>query len=247
MNRISPYVSKLSAAVAGTALALCLGLSACSSGSTVVNTENAKVITVSANSEIKAVPDLASISVTITTEGKTAAAAQKANGAPTKAVIAKLKELGVPDKEIQTSYTDLSSVWTEDGEDESYEMRTSLTVGGLAVDKVHTIMDACVDAGATEVSGPEYYLSTYTETYREALTTAIEQSRPKAEAIAKASGVKLGKVVGVTEGYEDTSYGYVTSEYMDEERAEDLDGGVAPLEPGEISIRAEITVSYAIN
>lgn len=247
MSLLHRHLSKLSAAIAGSALALCLGLSACASGTSVVSgTESSKVITVSATSEIKAVPDLASITVVITTQGKGPEAAQKANGKPTKAVIAKLKELGVPDKEIQTSYTDLSPVWDEEEEGDTYEMRTSLAVGGLAIDKVHTIMDAVVEAGATEVTGPEYYLSTYTETYREALTAAIESSKPKAEAIAKASGVKLGKVVAVTEGYEDTSYEYATYGLMDEEKAEDT-GGTAPLEPGEVSIRADITVSYAIN
>lgn len=247
MSRTHRHLSKLSATIAGSALALCLGLAACSSNTSVVSgTEGAQVITVSATSEVKAVPDLASITVVITTEGKTPAEAQKANGKPTKAVIAKLKELGVPDKEIQTSYTDLSPVWDDEGESDTYEMRTSLAVGGLAVDKVHTIMDAVVDAGATEVMGPEYYLSSYTETYREALTAAIEASKPKAEAIAQASGVKLGKVVTVTEGYEDTTYQDATYGAMDEEKAEDVDGS-APLEPGEVGIRADITVSYAIN
>lgn len=247
MKHLSSYVSKLSAAIAGSALALCLGLTACGSGTTVVNgTENAKVITVSANSQVKAAPDLASISVIITTQGDSPAAAQKSNGKPTKAVIAKLKELGVADKDIQTSYTDLSPVWDEEGESDTYEMRTSLSVSGLAIDKVNTIMDACVEAGATEISGPEYYLSTYKETYQEALVAAIEQSRPKAETLAKASGVKLGKVVAVTEGYEDSSYAYATNEYMDEEKVEEA-GSTAPLEPGEVTIRAEVTVSYAIN
>lgn len=243
MNRSIRHLPTL---FVSSALALCLGLAACATSSGTPSAEASRSITVTANSEVKAVPDVARITVAITSQGEDAAAAQKANGTPTRAVIAALKELGVPDEEIQTSYTDLSPIWDESGATDTYEMRTVLEVSGLAVADVNTIMDACVAAGATEVNGPEYYVSSYDELYDQALAAAIEASRPKAETIAQASGAKLGKVVSVVEGYQDTSIAYAKTYDMAEEEAMDT-GGTAPLEPGQVSVRAEVTVSYALN
>lgn len=105
-------------------------------------------------------------------------------------------------------------------------------------------MDACVDAGATEVDGPEYYISSYDERYAEALAQAVEASRPKAEVLAKASGVRLGGVVTVVEGYQDSSIAYAKAAgaAMSDEATEEL----ASIEPGQVSIQADVTVSYEI-
>ena len=236
-----PAIRQIAAALA---LALTIPLAACGTRGAAATQTTTNVITVSATSTIKAVPDVARISVGITTTGNSAKAAQKANAKPTNAVIAQLKELGVAEEEIQTTYTNLSPVWNESGETDTYEMRTVLSVGGLAIDQVSTTMDACVDAGATEVDGPEYYISSYDERYAEALAQAVEATKPKAEVLAKASGVRLGGVVSVTEGYQDSSIAFAKASgaVMADEAAEEL----ASIEPGQVSIQADVTVSYEI-
>lgn len=230
---------------AAIALALALPLAACGRrNATVTQATTADVITVNATSTVMAVPDVARISVGITTTGRNAKSAQKANAKPTNAVISRLKDLGVAQEEIQTTYTSVSPVWDETRQTDTYEMRTVLSVGGLAVDQVSAAMDACVDAGATEVDGPEYYVSSYDDCYAEALAKAVEATRPKAETLAKASGVRLGNVVSVTEGYQDASVAYTKAEgaAMTDEAAEEL----VSIEPGQVSIQAEVTVSYEI-
>ena len=227
-------------ATIGATIALCLGATGCASSADTAD----KTITVSATNNTMVTPDVASISVSITTRGADPSAASKANSKPTKAVIAALKDLGVDKKDIQTSYTDLSPYWNDEDEPDGYEMRTVLDVKGLAIEDVSKAFDACIGAGATEVNGPNYYVSSYDEAYQEALTAAIEATRPKAEAIAKASGVTLGKVVSVTEGYQDMSYAANKTLSASEELGDA--GGVADVEPGEVSITADITVSYAI-
>ena len=136
---------------------------ACSTGA------EQKTITVTAHSRVTVVPDVARITVSVVTEGKDAASAQKANGKPTTAVIEALKGLGVAAEDIQTTYADLSPIWNDEGETSRYEMRTMLSVDGLPIESVSQAMEACVDAGASEVSGIEYYASTYDEAYEEAL------------------------------------------------------------------------------
>ena len=204
-------------------------------------------ITVTARSEVKVVPDKASFGVGIDTEGADANAAQTANAEVANAVIARLKELGIDEKSIQTSWTNLNPIWDYSGTEEripGYSMSTRINVSDIDVDKVGELMRQCVEAGATSIDGPQFYASSYDEAYQDARVAAIEAARPKAEAIARASGVSLGGVVGVTEGHQDYSvyYGAMAADAgmgMAEEAKLDV-------EPGEVSVEAQVTVSYAI-
>lgn len=227
----------------GCALALCLGLAAC--GSTAPAAETPTGITVSASSKVKVVPDVCSFSVTITAEGNSAAAAQRAATKPVKAVMKKLRDLGVAEKDIQTTYADTSPIWNEEGQTDEYESRTVLQVSNVPVKDAGSFMQAVTEAGATEVGSLEYSASSYEEAYGQALAQAVEAAKPKAEAIAKASGVRLGKVISVAEGYQDMSYanfdGIALAKAEAEESAGDID-----IAPGEVTIEAQVTITYAI-
>ncbi len=221
-------------------LALCTALAGCATGASSA-TEGQGTITVQASSTVDVVPDVAGITVAIVTPGKTAAEAQKANARPTSDVIACLTDAGIEERNIQTSYTDVSPVWNEEGGQDSYEMRTVLHVEGIDIDEVAAVMEAVTEAGATEVNGPELSTSSYDESYQQALVQAIEATRPKAEAIAQASGVTLGSIVSVTEGWQDGSIAYDKGM-----RAEAAVTDGAAIMPGELSVEATVTVSYAI-
>lgn len=243
-----------SALVAGAAAMMGFALAGCGAagtGPTVVvdAQEAAHAITVTARSEVKVVPDMASFNVTVNTSGSEAGEAQRANDELVSAVVDALKGSGVPAESIQTTYTWVNPNWTYDeasGEERviGYEAFTSLSISDVAVEDVSLLMQTAIDAGATGVNGLSYYSSTYDEAYQEALAAAVEASRPKAEAIANASGVSLGAIVGVTEGYQDMSVRYAATE----EAAMDAGGGdvMAKVEPGQVSIEASVTVSYAI-
>ncbi len=234
----------MAALVVGMGLASTLALAGCASAaSTPATTTN--TITVTATGSVDATPDVARITLAIETEGASATAAQKANGKPTSAVIDCLTSNGVDKAQIQTTYTDLSPVWDDEGnETDRYQMRTVLEVKGLPLEGLNELMEACAEAGATEISGPDYYVSSYDELYEQALTKAVEASKPKAEALAEASGVTLGSVVSVTEGYQDTSLRYKQANGAMEEAA--VEDSLAPIEPGEVSVEAQVTVSYAL-
>lgn len=240
----------------GAALALGVALAGCGQAAPAPNVvvdaqEASHTITVTATSEVKVVPDMASFGVTINTTGDEAQEAQRANDELVNAVVDRLKAGGVPAESIQTTYTWVNPNWTYDeetGEERvvDYEAYTHLQVSDVTIDDAAQLMRAVVDAGATGIDGISYYSSDYDKAYEEALAAAVEASRPKAEAIAQASGVELGSIIGVTEGYQDTSVRYVAEA---EEAAMDAGGGefdAAKIEPGQVAIEASVTVSYAI-
>lgn len=237
-------------ALAGLALAVVVALGACGQRTVVVaDGQQANTITASARSEVKVAPDKAGFSVEVVVRGDTAQEAQEAAIEPVEAVIAALKESGVDEKSIQTAYTNVSPVYDWSGESErivGYESSTGLAVSDVEIDAVAGLMQACVAAGATGVSGPSYYVSSYDETYEGALAQAVEDTRAKAEAMAKAAGVSLGEVVAVVEGYQDSTYRYTAAdESMSAATAEG--GGEMDIVPGEVTIEAEVSVTYAID
>ena len=210
-------------------------------------------ITVSASNEAKVVPDKARITLSVVSEAKDAKACQEANAKDVNAVIAALGKLAVADESIQTSNTYLSPRYGQPDKDSEeyvitgYEMTTTLRVSDLDIDTVGTIIQASVEAGANEADGIEYYASNYDEVYQQALESALDTARSKAEGIAKATGSTLGKVVKVTEGYQDTSARYAAN-FASYDTEEALDtGAAAKVMPGQTSIRAEVTVTYAIS
>lgn len=251
----------LAAALGATVLAFCLA----GCGSPAVAPSGESGITVTASSETKVVPDKARIRVSVLTEDKAAEACQSKNADSVNAVIEALKGLDVKEESIQTTRSDLtprygSRTTSNDAKDDSkddvaydewvvtgYEMNTMLTVSDLEIDNVGAVVQACVAAGANQTDGIEYYASDYDNVYNEALAKALETARGKAEGIASASGVKLGKLVNAVEGYQDTSARYATS-YNAMEVAEDAAAtGMAKTMPGQIDIEANVTVTYAIS
>ena len=212
-------------------------------------------ITVTASYDMKVVPDKARITIAVVTEGDTAEACQNDNAEATNAVIEALGKLGVEDKNIQTANTYLSPRYGQpkDGDENSeyvitgYEMTTSLRVDGLDIDNVGAAIQTCIAAGANEANGIEYYASNYDEAYQQALETALGTAKSKAEGIASASGVSLGKVTKVVEGYQDTSARYaVDNEVYEMAKDSEASGAMAKTMPGQTNITAEVTVTYAI-
>ena len=83
--------------------------------------------------------------------------------------------------------------------------------------------------------------------YQQALETALGTAKSKAEGIASASGVSLGKVTKVVEGYQDTSARYaVDNEVYEMAKDSEASGAMAKTMPGQTNITAEVTVTYAI-
>lgn len=241
----------------------CLALSGC--GSTVVpgNTTNtitvqseADTINVSGSSTKKVAPDVARITFSVTSEYETAEESQRKNTEDTNAVIATLKEAGVPDNKIKTynyqmypRYDYLYDYETgRDGERvlQGYVVTNTLEVSGLEVDAVGDIITACVQAGINDIDGIDYTCSNYDELYNEALADAIEVARVKAQAIAESSGVKVGSVKKVIEGWQDTSYRYTNNAAMVDEAYNDAGAVAFDAMPGELEIVANVDVNFEI-
>jgi uncharacterized protein len=225
-----------SLAVVVVAVALLAGSAPARSGASGVAAGGSIVVV--GNGSVSTVPDRAQVSFGVTTTARSAAAALRANGAEMAKVIAAVRAQGVPAPDVRTEAVSLSPRTSSNGDEiVGYLASNSVGVTLRALDKVGAVIDAAVEAGANEVSGPSLVRADAEAVYRRALRAAIANARAKAHAIARASGLALRRVTAVTEG---SSGGPVRAE-----TAKADSGASTPIEPGTQLVEATVTVTFS--
>ena len=248
------YTAGISAAVAAAAL----GLGGCGAGAQMPDTLKVQsvgaaenVITVTGREEVKVVPDMTEIRYGVYSQAQTASKCQEDNAKQLDQTIETLKGLGVKETSIQTSAYGLSPIYDWNSGNRTitgYEMNTEITVSDIPIDQAGEILSQSVTAGVNQIESVTYFSSQYDENYQEALKGAVAMARSKAEAMAEASGKKLSSVVGIQEyGYNPqarySSYNAPAAKMAVEETAAASDMAVMP---GEVSVEAQVTVTYGL-
>jgi uncharacterized protein len=183
-----------------------------------------------------AVPDRGSFTFTLATPAKTAAAAVQANTTAMRAVVAALKQAGIAAADLQTTQVSLEQRQSENGQEVVGYTATSSVLARLrTLARAGAVVDAAVAAGADSFSGPSLESSDTDRLYRDALKAAVADARAKAQTLAAAAGLTLGRVTNVTEGGSQPVPVFSTAKQ---------DGGVE-IEPGTQEIQASVTVSFA--
>ena len=122
----------------------------------------ATTLNLSAYGEAKVAPDMATITLGVMTEGKTAAEAFAANATRMTAVMASLRRAGIAERDIQTSNLNLSPQYRY-AENQppmliGYQVSNQVTVTVRDLKRVGAAVDATVNAGATQVNGISFGL-----------------------------------------------------------------------------------------
>lgn len=208
-------------------------------------------ISLSTSETVKVVPDMAQITYGITTEAEDAAKCQQDNTEKLNQLLEYLKAQGLEEKSISTSGFSMNPRYDWSGNKQQligYEMQTTVTVNDIPIDQTGSMLTGGVAAGANEIYSVSYFSSTYDEAYAEALTKAVEQAKLKAEALAAASGQKVGSVVNIQE-YGDNQYGrYLSSNVsMRKDAATEATaaaGADMGVMPGEMEVTANISIEF---
>lgn len=201
--------------------------------------DTAGTITVTGNATVNVVPDLATISLGVTTTGDTAAAAMAANNEAVSAVIARLIAAKVADKDMQTSSLSVNPNWVmkADGtgqEVKGYVATNMLTVQIKALDTAGAVLDAAVQDGANTLNGLSFGLADPRPVEDEARKEAVADALARAKLLAEAAGEKLGPIVSITEGG-----GYQPPMPMMSKMAGD---SAVPMAAGQVGISASVTI-----
>lgn len=220
------------------ALAAALFLAFGTSGAPAAAGDPADGITVQGTANVAAVPDRAEISFGVESPAQTARAALAANATEMRKVIAALKAAGAT--EIKTQSISLSTRYSQKGEPNGFVAQNTVSAKVADVAKAGPVIDAAVAAGANQVYGPSLTRSNQAELYRQALKAAVADARLRAQAIASAAGVTLGKVTNVNEA------GSGPQPIALESQKAGIADSSTPVEPGTQEIGATVSVTFAI-
>ena len=194
------------------------------------------IVTTNGHGVITAVPDEATVSAGVHTDGATAAGALAANATSMNAVVAALKAAG--GKELQTQQVSLYPSTDQQGKVTGYTAQNTVsakaTIAGAGA-----LIDAAVGAGANTVDGPSLAISDQDALYRDALKKAVQDARAKALALADAGGFGVGPVSTVVE---QSAAGPVQFSPV----AAAAKDASTPIEPGTADVTADVTVSFTI-
>ncbi|MBU0576690.1 SIMPL domain-containing protein [Patescibacteria group bacterium] len=200
------------------------------------------------DSEISAIPDEAQIYLGIDIKRSSVIEAQSAANEVINEISSAIKKLGVDKENIQTQNYQVNPEYDYQSLERSitgYRVHAQIVVKITDFEKLNHAIDAATDLGANQVGGISFSLSEkrQEELKKEAREKAIAEAKASAEELAKLAGVKLGKVVNVTES---DGNNYPQPIYARAEMALDGGGPKEPtqIEPGSEIYRYSVTLSY---
>jgi uncharacterized protein YggE len=204
------------------------------------------VIVTTGEGVVKATPDRVWITIAAESRAKSPRDAQRANADAMKAVVDKLKALGLSSDAIRTSGYDLQPQFDFVNGKQSlreYLARNTIEVRVDDVARAGEVLDAAVGSGATNVSGVRFDLKDRTAAERDALRQAVADARARADAAAAGAAMKVDRVIRIEEQR------VIMPEprpVMMARQAMVADSAMTPMSPGELEVRAMVTMTASI-
>lgn len=211
-----------------------------------------RTLTVVGEGEVTADPDLAVLTLAVETEAAQAAEASRRNAEITERVLAAVRpllgergELGTAGYSLYPEYEAPSPERQQEGPRiRGYRASNEVRVELRDLARVGRVIDAAIAAGANRVAGLSFSLEERAPHVREALAEAGRAVRAEAEAAAAALGVRLGPVLAASTGSASAPPPPVPMPMMARGMAQDA--VQTPIEPGDVTVRVTLHVTYGI-
>ena len=233
-----------------------------------VTCDKSRSVNVTGTAVVNVVPDRALIQLGVQSNGRTPKEVQAQNAAIISRVVKALKDMGVEAKDISTDRYIIQPLY-EDWDSlriKGYRIFNVLSITMRDVDKTSEAIAAAFQAGANQVVNVEFYTSELRKYRDQARTMAITAAREKANALSQTAGADTGCVINITEntysyfnGWSGWGWWYgggnnqnVWTQNAVQNVAPSGSGsgtpsnGDDPVSAGQISIRAEVSVTFAL-
>ncbi|MGX1265133.1 uncharacterized protein YggE [Rossellomorea marisflavi] len=201
-------------------------------------TDSKGTITVSGEHNAYGEPDEVLITLGVMTEGIDLQKAQEENSKKTSSVVASILGNGVPNSDIQTAnYQIIPRYSFEEGKQTftGYEVVNDVRIHLRRLENAGKIIDDAVKAGANRVEGIQFLSSHFIALYQYALEHAYRDALAKAKVLARQSGQELiAEPLLIKEG-----------QSVDLISPMKLAVQESPILPGQIAVKASLTVTYS--
>lgn len=211
------------------------------------------LLSLSAQGKSTRTPDLAVFNAGVVTQGTSASEALSSNAAAMNRVIATLKKAGIADKDIQTSQISLNPVYSQpeygpngvprqEPRITGYQAVNNVTIRSRNVAGFGKVLDALVASGANQVNGPSFQMAEPAAAMDEARLDAMKSARARAELYARAAGLRVLRIVSISEsgGFAPPQPVYVRA--MKAEAA----AAPTPIAVGEVEAEVNLSVQFEL-
>lgn len=200
-------------------------------------------VTMTGQGIVRAAPDLATLSIGVRSEADAADAALSQNSAQMRTLLAAIDQAGIPKPDVQTAAVTLEPrlVYPEGGQPPKvtgYVARNVVTVQVRDLTKLGPLLQGAVSAGSNELAGLAYDFADKQPLSDKARAAAVADAKRKAQGVAAAAGIRLGRVLSITEAEEGRGP-------MPRAMLADAKGAV-PVEAGTQDVTAQVTVVWEI-
>lgn len=233
--------------------------------------QNHTLLTVSGEGRSFQEPDMAVFTAGVTTQGSTAADALAQNARAMEQVIASLRRAGIAERDIQTSNLSINPVYRDANreammaaqssgqpyiapspEDQiptiiGYQANNTVSVRQRKLGDYGKVIDTLANAGANQISGPDFQLDNPDPALDGARRDAVKIAQGRAELYANALGLRIVRVVSVSEG--GGYYGPPPRMFARADAAMPAPPPPpppSPVQPGEMQMTANVTIQYEL-
>ncbi|OJU59312.1 MAG: hypothetical protein BGO08_05650 [Altererythrobacter sp. 66-12] len=214
-------------------------------GAAVQLTSAGPIVELTVHESVEAEPDLVTVGAGVTTQAPTAAEAMRANAQAMTAVIARIKALGIAERDIQTAGINLGAQYDYDQENRrqvfrGYQVSNRVSVKLRDVPRTGEVLDALVAAGATDISGPDFSIQDDTGARAQARKAAMQSAQAQALEYARAAGYSGVRLLEISESV-------ASPPPMPYARGVALEAAAAPktpVQPGLVETGVTIQVTY---
>ncbi len=209
-----------------------------------------RTIHVTGNGSVTGEPDIATLNLGVSVEKETVAEAREEAASAMTALIDSLEANGIAEKDINTENFSIYPQYDySEGERKLRGYRVNNTVRAKVreLDTLSDVIDDAAKAGGDNivVNSIQFMIDDTTEFQKQARSLAVKDAEAKAQTLAEASGVTLGKPVTISENtyFESPPIAFATAEAA---FADDGARTSTPIAPGELTVTVNITVVYEI-
>ncbi|MFK5996687.1 MAG: SIMPL domain-containing protein [Rhodobacterales bacterium] len=209
--------------------------------------ETPRRLTLVGTGSVFVAPDMATVSLGVSSLKKKASEAMQANSAVMGRVFEQLMAAGIKPRDIQTSQLSLNPRWASRNNNNTppriigYQAVNTVTVRVRVVDRVGAILDVLTKVGANRINSIRFGIQTPRPHQDEARRRAVKDARAKAGLYAKAAGVELGRIISITE-----NGGSPQPRKMVRMEMAAMASDVLPVAGGELKLRSSVTLVFEI-
>lgn len=230
------------------ALVMVLAITACQpapvvpAGTTPPTTRQLNVV---GTGRVYLAPDVAYVFIGVNSQSENVSEALTQNSAKATAIANALKELGVEEKDIQTSGFNIfpQQQFSPEGQVTGiiYVVDNIVNVTVRDLGNLGSLLDASVRAGANSINGINFDVLEKTEAISQARTLAIQDAQGQAQELASAAGVELGDLI-MLNSYMSTG----PIPLADQKGGMMIQAAEVPISAGQLLISVDVNMTYEI-